>query len=92
MEKLFTVEVGVGVGEADGLAEALAVVGVTLGDCEAEVAEAVAAGALELVVAAAEQAARGSANTSGMRMVLRIRRGFMGCFSWVGGQPSLPRE
>jgi hypothetical protein len=83
IEKLFTVEVGVGVAEADGLAEALAVVGVTLGLSEADGAGVVATGALEVVLAAvAEQAARGNANASGMAMVVRTRRGFIGgCLS-----------
>jgi len=88
------VDVGVGLGEADGLAEALDVVGVTLGDCEADEAGAVAAGALEVVLAAgAEQAARGSAKTSGTRMDLRTRRGVMAVpFLGVAGQTSLPSE
>jgi hypothetical protein len=73
IEKLFTVEVGVGVGVADGLA----VVGVTLGVSEADGAGAETAGVLEVVlVGVAEQAPRDSA--SGIAMVVRTRRGFIG--------------
>jgi hypothetical protein len=76
IEKLFTVEVGVGVGVgvADGLADALAVVGVTLGLSEADAVDALEAG----TVAGAEQAARARADARGTAMMLRTRRTFIG--------------
>jgi hypothetical protein len=78
IEKLFTVEVGVGVGVADVLADALAVVGVTLGLSETDAVGALEAG----TVAGAEQPARGRANASGTAMMLRTRRIFIGgCLS-----------
>ena len=77
IESVFTVELGVGVGEADGLAGTLAVVGVALGDAEADVAEAVGA-ALELELTGAEQAVSGRANNRGTRTVLSARNEVMG--------------